>query len=67
MQLLCRVFGHKPDKTRVWNDNIDFRAPCVRCGAAMLRDERKSWRLFDEETDGASSRKQNRRDIGNGL
>lgn len=60
MPLLCAVFGHKPDKTRVWNDNVDFRAPCVRCGVPMLRDEHKNWRLFDEEADGASHRKQNR-------
>ncbi|MDH7640784.1 DUF1660 family phage protein [Sphingomonas oryzagri] len=67
MQLPCAIFGHKPDKTRVWNDNVDFRAPCIRCGAAMLRDERKNWRLFDDEMDGASNRKQHRHEKGEEL
>jgi hypothetical protein len=64
MPLLCVAFGHKPDKTRVWNDNVDFRAPCIRCGAPMLRDERKEWRLFDDDKDMLPSRKQHRRDKG---
>ena len=62
MRLLCVTLGHKPDKTRVWNDNVDFRAPCARCGAPMLRDENKTWRLFDHETDGLPSRKLHRHD-----
>ena len=67
MSLLCVVFGHKPDKTRVWNDNVDFRAPCARCGAPMLRDEHNAWRLFDDGADGVSHRKQNRHDKGEAL
>lgn len=62
MRLICSVLGHKPDKTRVWNDNLDFRAPCVRCGAPMLRDERKDWRVFEEGRDSLPVRKQNRKD-----
>jgi hypothetical protein len=60
MRLLCVMLGHRPDKTRVWNDNVDFRAPCVRCGALMLRDESKSWRLFENEKDGSPNRKLHR-------
>lgn len=62
MRLLCVALGHKPDKTRVWNDNVDFRAPCVRCGAAMVRDKNKAWRLFGHEQDGTSNRKLHRHD-----
>ncbi|WP_454886525.1 hypothetical protein [Sphingomonas oryzagri] len=67
MPLLCAALGHKPDKTRVWNDNVDFRAPCIRCGAPMIPDERKSWRRYEQETDGISSRKQHRHDKGGDL
>lgn len=67
MRLVCMMLGHKPDKTRVWNDNIDFRAPCARCGAPMLRDERKSWRLFDQGKDASSARKLHRHDGAEGF
>jgi hypothetical protein len=60
MGILCVAMGHKPDKTRVWNDSVDFRAPCIRCGAPMLRDERKSWRLFDHDNDDSPHRKLHR-------
>jgi len=62
MRLLCVALGHKPDKTRVWNDNLDFRAPCLRCGAPMLRDEHKAWRLFDQDGDSLPGRKRDRHD-----
>jgi len=49
-EFLCRRFGHKVDRHRVWNDNIDFRTSCARCGAPLLRD-RAGWRAFDPELD----------------
>ena len=67
MRLLCVAFGHKPDKTRVWHDNVYFRAPCLRCGAPMLRDDRKAWRLFDHDTDASPHLKLHRHDKSEGL
>jgi hypothetical protein len=48
--LLCRLLGHRIDRRRVWNDGIDFRTSCPRCGAALLRDH-VGWREFDAERD----------------
>jgi len=62
MRLLCVALGHKPDKSRIWNDNVDFRAPCFRCGTPMLRDARKTWRAFDHGSDASPHRKLHRHD-----
>ncbi len=62
MRLFCLVLGHRPNKTRVWNDNVDFRAPCINCGAPMLRDANKMWRVFDQDKDALPNRKQHRRE-----
>jgi hypothetical protein len=67
MRLLCVALGHKPDKTRIWNDNVDFRAPCRRCGTPMLRDVRKTWRAFDHDGDASPNRKLHRHDTSEGL
>ena len=50
MSLACRLFGHKVDRHRVWNDGIDFRTSCTRCGTALVRDQIR-WRAFDPERD----------------
>ena len=50
MSLICKYFGHKVDRHRVWNDGIDFRTSCARCGRALLRDL-GGWREFDPERD----------------
>ena len=47
---ICRVFGHRRDSSRVWNDELDFRSRCRRCGAEMVRDLH-SWREFDPVAD----------------
>lgn len=52
---ICRVAGHRVDRRRVWNDGIDFRTGCARCGQPMLRDL-TGWREFDEERDGDPTR-----------
>jgi hypothetical protein len=67
MRLICSLMGHRPDRSKVWNDGVDFRAPCVRCRAPMLRDRhslRKNdgWRLFDEVNDRSEARRRHRRD-----
>jgi hypothetical protein len=67
MGLICSLMGHRPDRSKVWNDGVDFRAPCVRCRAPMLRDRhslRKNdgWRLFDEVNDHSEARRRHRRD-----
>ena len=48
--LVCKYFGHKVDRHRVWNDGVDFRTSCARCGRALLRDL-VGWREFDIERD----------------
>ena len=48
--MFCAMFGHKPDRRRVWNDGLDFRCPCLRCGLPMLRDL-DGWRLFESDRD----------------
>lgn len=62
MRLLCRYLKHVPDKTRVWNDNVDFRAPCKRCGLMLVRDRQRGWRPYDDALDHATFRKAHRRD-----
>jgi hypothetical protein len=46
---LCAILGHRRDRRRVWNDGIDLRAPCMRCGTPLIRSEDKGWRRFDAE------------------
>ena len=55
--LICKVLGHKIDRHRVWNDHIDFRTSCARCGRPLLRDL-AGWREFDEDRDSGQERAQ---------
>jgi hypothetical protein len=48
--LYCRITRHRVNRRRVWNDQLNFRTSCERCGAPLLRDSR-GWRLFDGERD----------------
>jgi hypothetical protein len=50
MAFVCRIIGHKVDRRRVWNDSVDFRTSCARCGTLLVRDQVK-WREFDLERD----------------
>ena len=54
---MCRIAGHRVDRRRVWNDGIDFRTACGRCGVPMLRDI-TGWREFDEERDANPEREE---------
>lgn len=49
--MLCRVIGHRRHRTKVWHDGVDYRAPCTRCGTALVRDMHGQWRPFDWEKD----------------
>ena len=53
--LACKLFGHKIDRHRVWNDGIDFRTRCARCIRPMLRGQ-SGWREYDDERDGDPDR-----------
>jgi len=48
-ELICRYRGHTIARHRVWNDGIDFRTSCARCGVPLIRDG--GWRAFDVERD----------------
>lgn len=52
---ICNVMGHRIDRRRVWNDGIDFRTTCPRCGTEMVRDL-TGWREFDEARDADEGR-----------
>ena len=49
--LLCRLLGHpRPDRRRVWNDGLNYRASCSRCAAPLIKDGRtRRWRPFVSE------------------
>jgi len=47
--LICRFRGHQVARNRVWNDGLDFRTSCARCGIPLVRDG--GWRVFDSERD----------------
>ena len=51
MSFICSVIKHVPDRTRVWDDGQDFRAPCRRCGVPMIKDLYAGWRTFDSDRD----------------
>jgi len=43
---LCAVLGHRRSRRRVWHDDVDLRALCVRCGTPLIRSIDKGWRAF---------------------
>jgi hypothetical protein len=47
---VCRILKHRIDRNRVWNDGLDYRTACSRCGAPLLRDA-AGWREFDMQRD----------------
>lgn len=48
--VLCSVWGHKPDRKRVWDDGLTFRCRCTRCHRSMIR-AIEGWRLYDPGKD----------------
>lgn len=48
--LICRLANHRVNRRHVWNDGLDFRTNCRRCGEPLLR-EASGWRRFDSERD----------------
>jgi len=55
-RITCKVFKHRIDRHRVWNDGLDFRTACARCSEPLLRDA-AGWRAFDGARDGNPGRK----------
>ena len=51
---ICRIRGHLVARNRVWNDGIDFRTSCARCGMPLVRDG--GWREFDIARDASERR-----------
>ena len=49
-RLFCAIVGHRVNRRRVWNDQLNFRTSCERCGAPLLRDN-QGWREFESERD----------------
>ena len=49
-RLYCVIARHRVNRRRVWNDQLNFRTSCERCGVPLLRDEH-GWREFDGERD----------------
>jgi hypothetical protein len=47
---MCGAVGHRINRRRVWNDCVDFRTNCSRCGAPLVRDN-VGWRAFDSARD----------------
>ena len=48
--LLCRLFGHDRQLSKVWHDGVDLRAKCKRCAVPMIRDVKLgSWRELSPE------------------
>jgi len=54
--LMCKLWGHKINRKRVWDDGISFRGRCHRCDAAMIRDF-DNWRVYDPQMDFDINRK----------
>jgi len=48
--LRCKVFGHKINRRRVWDDGLNYRTRCDRCDAPLIRG-RDGWRPLDFEKD----------------
>jgi len=44
-RLICKIFNHRVLRRRVWNDGLEFRATCSRCGAQLVRDP-SGWREY---------------------
>lgn len=51
LSLTCRIVGHRRNRRQVWYDGQNFRAPCGRCGVALIRELDGGWRPFDEGSD----------------
>ena len=49
-RLYCSLAGHRVNRNRVWDDQLNFRTNCERCGTSLLRDNR-GWREFDSARD----------------
>ena len=62
-RLFCLVRRHHVNRRRVWNDQLNFRTSCDRCGVPLLRDGR-GWREFDSNRDAHVQRQAHPRSFG---
>jgi hypothetical protein len=53
--MMCKILGHSARRQKARHDGTDFRAPCRRCGAEMIR-LTSGWQI-----------ERRRRDLGRGL
>ncbi len=44
----CGLIGHQPNRDRVWDDGLNYRTLCKRCGRPLLR-ESNGWVPFDAD------------------
>ena len=54
-RLYCSIVGHRVNRHRVWNDQLNFRTNCARCDTSLLRDN-GGWREFDSSRDANAMR-----------
>jgi len=59
--LVCKMMGHRVARRRVWNDGLDFRTLCQRCGQPLIRSE-AGWRPYAAERDDHANREPHPRD-----
>jgi len=62
-RLFCQIVRHRVNRRRVWNDQLNFRTSCERCGASLLRDT-DGWREFDTVLDADAQRDAHPRSAG---
>jgi hypothetical protein len=55
-EIICRMFGHRVDRRRVWHDDHEYRATCTVCRRPLIRGL-GPWRLFNSSTDASVKRK----------
>lgn len=49
--IVCHLTKHRVNRLRVWDDGLNFRTQCERCGEELLRNG-NGWRSFDPDSDG---------------
>jgi len=53
---ICGLSSHKINRRKVWDDTLNFRTDCERCGKPMIR-LREGWVAFDSAKHGNTERR----------
>lgn len=54
---MCVFRGHMHDRKRAWDDGLNWRSECKRCGVPMIKDAISGkWRLFEIDSDFSAKR-----------